>query len=72
MLQAVARVAVERGCPRLMWAVLDWNDAAIEFYFRLGATRQSAWHVYELEGDPLRSLVAGGSGGGSPSTSRIT
>lgn len=72
MMQAVARIAVERGSPRLMWAVLDWNEAAIEFYFRLGAARQSAWHVYELEGEPLRSLVADGDDGSHPATSRIT
>jgi GNAT superfamily N-acetyltransferase len=66
LIRAVAQVAVERGSPRLTWAVLDWNEDAIEFYRRLGATRQSEWHVYELEGDPLRSLVGGGAEGPKP------
>src|SRR5262245_11798213 len=37
LLREVARVAVQRGCGRLEWAVLDWNESAIEFYERMGA-----------------------------------
>lgn len=59
LMQAVARAAVERGCPRLTWAVLDWNTPAIDFYRRLGAKLQDEWHVYELEGGPLRALATG-------------
>jgi len=59
LMRAVAGVAVERGSVRLTWAVLDWNEPAIEFYRRLGATRQSEWQVYQLEGEPLRALVEG-------------
>ncbi len=66
LIRSVARVAVERGSPRLTWAVLDSNEPAIEFYRRLGATRQAEWHVYELEGDPLRSLAAGAAEGTKP------
>jgi GNAT superfamily N-acetyltransferase len=78
LIRAVARAALERGCTRVTWAVLDWNEPAIEFYRRLGASRQSEWHVYELEGERLRALVAndpGPSGSASPSppgTSRTT
>jgi GNAT superfamily N-acetyltransferase len=59
LMSAVARVAVERGSPRLVWAVLDWNQPALEFYRRLGAAPQVGWHSYELEGEPLRALVTG-------------
>lgn len=59
LMSAVARVAIERGSPRLVWAVLDWNEPALAFYRRLGAARQTGWHNYELEGEPLRALVTG-------------
>jgi len=63
LMSAVARVAVERGGPRLAWAVLDWNEPALAFYRRLGATRQLGWHIYGLEGGPLRALATGSSEG---------
>lgn len=59
LMSAVAGVALQRGSVRLTWAVLDWNEPAIEFYRRLGAARQTDWHIYQLEGEPLRALVAG-------------
>jgi len=58
LLKALARTAVERGCGRLEWAVLDWNQDAIRFYERLGAKPNSDWTVYRLTGEPLRSLAA--------------
>ena len=57
LMAEVARVALERGCPRMDWAVLDWNTPAIEFYQRLGATRHGGWHTYRLDAEQMRALV---------------
>ena len=59
LLKRLAEVAVERGCGRLEWAVLDWNLDAIGFYERLGAQPNSDWTVYRLAGDGLRILASG-------------
>ena len=56
LLQRLAKIAVERGCGRLEWAVLDWNRDAIGFYERLGARPNSEWTVYRLTGEALTSL----------------
>jgi GNAT superfamily N-acetyltransferase len=56
LLKELARLAVERGCGRLEWAVLDWNRDAIGFYERLGARPNSEWTVYRLAGEGLTSL----------------
>ncbi len=56
LLAGVARLAVERRCGRLEWAVLDWNQPSIEFYKRLGARAMSEWTVYRLTGDELAAL----------------
>jgi GNAT superfamily N-acetyltransferase len=56
LLRELARLAVERGCGRLEWSVLDWNRDAIGFYERLGARPNSEWTVYRLTGDALTSL----------------
>jgi GNAT superfamily N-acetyltransferase len=56
LLQRLAMIAVERGCGRLEWAVLDWNRDAIGFYERLGARPNSEWTVYRLTGEALTSL----------------
>ena len=56
MLKAVARVAVERGCGRMEWAALNWNEAAIGFYRRLGATTLSDWTGFRVSGEELRQL----------------
>lgn len=55
----LARLAVERGCGRFEWSVLDWNAPAIEFYRRLGAVAMDGWTVHRLTGDALRTLAAG-------------
>lgn len=60
LLQHLARLAVERNCGRLEWAVLDWNEPAIGFYRRLGAEAMSDWVVYRLTGGPLHQLAASG------------
>jgi GNAT superfamily N-acetyltransferase len=56
LLKELARLAVERGCGRLEWAVLDWNRDAIGFYERLGARPNSEWTVYRLAGEALAAL----------------
>lgn len=56
LLKELARIAVERDCGRLEWAVLDWNRDAIGFYERLGATPNSEWTVYRLTGEALSEL----------------
>ena len=57
LLERLAQVAVDRGCGRLEWAVLDWNKDAIRFYERLGAKPNSEWTVYRLAGEPLHALA---------------
>jgi GNAT superfamily N-acetyltransferase len=49
----LAAIAVERGCGRLEWAVLDWNEPAIGFYRRMGAEAMSEWTVFRLSGAAL-------------------
>ncbi len=58
LLKALARLAVERGCLRFEWWVLDWNERAKDFYDRLGAVPMDEWTVRRLEGDALLSLAA--------------
>ncbi|HUS24690.1 MAG TPA: GNAT family N-acetyltransferase [Candidatus Binatia bacterium] len=53
LLQAVAQRAVQRGCGRLEWAVLDWNTPAIEFYRAFGARPLDGWTVFRLAGEAL-------------------
>ena len=57
LLAHLARLAVERGCGRLEWAVLDWNRDAIGFYASLGARPNSEWTVYRLTGEALTGLA---------------
>jgi GNAT superfamily N-acetyltransferase len=54
----LARLAVERNCGRLEWAVLDWNEPAIRFYQRLGAQAMDSWTINRLTGDALLRLAA--------------
>ena len=56
LLQELAQIAVERGCGRFEWAVLDWNAPAIEFYKSLGARPMHDWTVFRLAGDALLRL----------------
>jgi GNAT superfamily N-acetyltransferase len=57
LLAHLARLAVERGCGRLEWAVLDWNSEAIAFYERLGARPNSEWTTYRITGESLDRLA---------------
>jgi len=56
LLSAVAAIAVEQGCPRLEWAVLDWNKPAIDFYESVGATGLTEWTIMRVSGDSLQRL----------------
>ena len=60
LLQRVAGLAVERGCGRLEWGVLDWNEPAIRFYTNPGAQPLGEWTKYRLTGGALERLAAGG------------
>ena len=60
LLERLAQLAVERGCGRLEWAVLDWNVDAIRFYERLGAKPNSEWTIYRLTGESLHRVAAPG------------
>ncbi len=52
----VAALALERGCPRIEWAALEWNQLALDFYDGLGAQRLEQWRMLRLEGDDLARL----------------
>jgi GNAT superfamily N-acetyltransferase len=54
----IAQIAVELGCGRFEWAVLDWNAPAIAFYRALGATPMDEWTVMRVDGDALAALAA--------------
>ena len=58
LLAHLARIAVERDCARLEWAVLDWNEPSIGFYRSLGAKPMDEWTTFRLTGEPL-ALLAG-------------
>lgn len=57
LLRHLARIAVERGCGRLEWSVLDWNESAIRFYRSIGAQPMDEWTVYRLTGDGIQRLA---------------
>ena len=59
LLQAIAKIAVERDCGRFEWSVLDWNERALSFYRRLGAKPQSEWTVQRLTAAEIRALAEG-------------
>ena len=56
LLRGLARLALERGCGRLEWSVLDWNEPAIKFYKALGAVPMDEWTVFRLTGEALDRL----------------
>jgi len=57
LLAHLAALAVERGCGRLEWSVLDWNEPAIGFYKKLGARPMDEWTVMRVAGDALPRLA---------------
>jgi GNAT superfamily N-acetyltransferase len=56
LMLALARLAVERGCGRFEWSVLDWNKPAIDFYKSLGAVPLDEWTIFRVTGDALARL----------------
>lgn len=59
LLVRLAEIAVSRGCGRLEWSVLTWNEPAIGFYRSLEAVPMEEWRVYRLAGPALRAVGAG-------------
>jgi len=57
LITAVARIAVERGCGRYEWTVLDWNQPAIDFYHSLGAEMKSDWRIMRVTGEALQKMA---------------
>lgn len=57
LLERLAQIAKERGCGRMEWAVLDWNDPAIQFYRKLGAEPMNEWTVFRLTREGIAKLA---------------
>ena len=57
LLIQLAKIARDRGCGRMEWAVLDWNKPAIEFYRKLGAKPNDEWTIYRLTTDGIGALA---------------
>ena len=57
LMASVAKVAVDRGCGRLEWSVLDWNTPSIEFYRSQGAVPMDEWNVFRLADQALENLA---------------
>lgn len=57
LLQRLAALAVQRGCGRFEWSVLDWNANAIDFYRRMGATVMPDWRICRVTGPALAALA---------------
>jgi GNAT superfamily N-acetyltransferase len=53
----LAKIARDRGCGRMEWAVLDWNESAIQFYRKLGAKSMDEWTVFRLKRDGIAKLA---------------
>ena len=58
LLTQVAQLAVARGCGRLEWSVLDWNEPALAFYRTLGAVPLDTWTMHRVTGETLHALAA--------------
>ena len=57
LLERLAQIAHARGCGRMEWAVLDWNEPAIEFYKKLGAEPMEEWTVFRLTSEGMAALA---------------
>ena len=57
LLKKLAQIAVERGCGRLEWSCLDWNQPSIDFYLSLGAKPMDEWTTYRLTGETLLNMA---------------
>src|SRR4051794_7359738 len=58
LLVDLAKIARDRDCGRMEWAVLDWNEPAIQFYRKLGAQPMNEWTVFRLTGDGIANLAS--------------
>jgi len=58
LLERLAQIAKERGCGRMEWAVLDWNEPAIQFYRKLGAQPMDEWTVFRLTDEGIAKLAS--------------
>ena len=58
LLSHLAKVAVERGCGRFEWSVLDWNKTAIDLYLSMGSKPMDEWTVHRVTGQALQSLAS--------------
>ena len=58
LLARLAQIAIDRGCGRMEWSVLEWNELALGFYRGLGARTMDEWTVYRLTGDALKKLAS--------------
>jgi len=59
LMKRLAQIAVERGCGRFEWSVLDWNEPAIGFYKSLGAKLMDGWSIVRVNGEALTTLAGG-------------
>jgi len=59
LLRHLAGLAVDKGCGRFEWSVLDWNQPAIDFYRAAGARPMDAWTVYRMDGQTLADFARG-------------
>lgn len=66
LLGHLARLAAERGCGRFEWSVLDWNENAIRFYEKMGATVMPEWRICRVTGDALQRFSAAPAPAASP------
>ena len=57
LLKKLAQIAVKRGCGRLEWVCLDWNQPSIDFYLSLGAVPMNEWTIYRLTGTKLEEMA---------------
>ena len=57
LIKKLASIAIEKGCGRLEWSCLDWNQPSIDFYLSLGAEAMDEWTVYRVAGDTLANLA---------------
>lgn len=58
ILTFLANLAIERGCGRLEWACLNWNEPSINFYKQMGGVPMDEWTVYRLQGEALHNMAS--------------
>lgn len=59
LLKRLARIAVEHGCTRYVWQVLDWNEPSIRFYEAMGARQMKNWITCRVDGEALTRMAEG-------------